>query len=167
MKEIVVNAVGDEYVIRGGIGMKIVHRLLFILHTLVGIGAMAGGFAAISNPQGPLGITVEVLKYSPFRNFLIPGILLFTIIGLGNLFSAFMLHHKSKYQGYISSVFSWALVIWIVVQCIMLNAVVFLHILFFAIGFIEAVLSMIILFEQRLFPANVILNIMKKSQRQA
>ena len=130
--------------------MKKVYRLLFALHLFVGIGAMAGGLAAITNPQAPLGISVEVLKNSPFSNFLIPGIILFTIIGLGNIISALMFRFKSRFQGYISSVFSWALVIWIVVQCIMMNAIVFLHVLFFIIGLIEAGLSMIILFEKRL-----------------
>ena len=141
--------------------MKTVYRLLFALHLFVGIGAIFGGLAAITNPEEPLGITVDALKNSPFSNFLIPGIILFIVIGFGNVFSALMFQFKSKFQGYISSVFSWALVIWIVVQCIMLEAVAFLHILFFMIGVIEAVLSAIILFEQRLFPANLILDFIK------
>jgi len=138
--------------------MKKVYRLLFILHLFVGIGAMFGGLAAITNPQAPLGISVEALKNSPFNNYLIPGIVLFTIIGLGNVISALMFRYKLKFQGYVSSVFSWALVIWIVVQCIMLNGVVFLHVLFFIIGLIQAFLSIIILFEKRLFPINLILD---------
>lgn len=146
--------------------MKIVHRLLFAIHVFVGIGAMAGGLAAITNPEQPLGMSLEALKNSPFSNYLIPGIILFTVIGLGNLFSAVTLHFKSRFQGYISSVFSWALVIWIVVQCIMLNAIAFLHILFFGIGIVEAVLSMIILFEQRLFPANLILKVYKDRSKE-
>ncbi|MEK6266862.1 MAG: hypothetical protein N2B06_19155 [Clostridium sp.] len=141
--------------------MKRVYRLLFGLHIFVGIGAMMGGLAAITNPLKPLGIPIEILKNSPFNNFIIPGIILFTIIGLGNVISAYMLHFKSKIQGYISSIFSWALVIWIIVQCIMLNTVEFLHILFFTIGLIQAGLSMIILFEKRLFPANFILKCYK------
>ena len=141
--------------------MKTVYRLLFALQLFVGIGAIFGGLAAIVNPEEPLGITVDALKNSPFSNFLIPGIILFIVIGFGNVFSALMFQFKSKFQGYISSVFSWALVIWIVVQCIMLEAVAFLHILFFMIGVIEAVLSAIILFEQRLFPANLILDFIK------
>ena len=142
--------------------MKIVYRLLFALHVFVGIGAMAGGLGAISDPQAPMGISVDLLKNSPFSNYLIPGIILFTIIGLGNVISALMFHFKSRFQGYISSVFSWALVIWIVVQCIMLNTVAFQHIIFFIIGLIQATLSMIILFEERLFPSNIILNLYKK-----
>ena len=79
--------------------MKKVYRLLFILHLFVGIGAMFGGLAAITNPQAPLGISVEALKNSPFNNYLIPGIVLFTIIGLGNVISALMFRYKLKFQG--------------------------------------------------------------------
>jgi hypothetical protein len=143
-------------------GMRRVYRLLFTLHVFVGLGAVVGGLAAIINPQKPLGMSAVYLKDSPFSNYLIPGIILFTIIGLGNVISALMFRFKLRFQGYISSVFSWALVIWIVVQCIMLNAVAFPHILFFIIGLIQAILSMIILFEQRPFPVNLILNIYKE-----
>ncbi|MGH4118478.1 hypothetical protein [Clostridium sp.] len=141
--------------------MKRVYRLLFGLHIFVGIGGMMGGLAAITNPDQPLGVPIEILKNSPFSNFLIPGIILFTIIGLGNVISAYMFHFNSKFQGYISSVFSFALVIWIIVQCIMLSTIVFLHSLFFTIGLIQAGLSLIILFEQHLFPANLILKCYK------
>lgn len=139
--------------------MRLSYRFLFILHLFVGIGAMSGGLAAITNPQSPMGIPVDILKNSPFSNFLIPGIILFIVIGIGNLFSAFMFHFKSHYQAYISSVFSWALVIWIIVQCIMLNSIVFLHVLFFLIGLVQAAISALMLFENKLFPANIVINV--------
>lgn len=138
--------------------MKTVYRFLIALHLFVGIGALAGGMAAITNPQDPLGIPVSTLKNSPFRDYLIPGIILFTVIGLGNIFSAVMFHFKLKFQGYISSVFSWALVIWIVVQCIMLLNINILHVIYFVIGLVQAALSASILFERRLFPANIVLH---------
>lgn len=139
--------------------MKILYRFLFVLHVLVGIGAMAGGSAAILNPHQPLGVPVDILKNSPFDNFLIPGIILFAIIGVGNLLSATTLCLKSKFQGYISSVFGWALVIWIIVQCIIINSIVFLHVSFFVIGLVQATLSAIILFKKNMFPANIINNL--------
>ena len=135
--------------------MKKIHGLLLVLHGFVGVGAMGGGLAAILNPNDPMGVPVEVLKNSPFNNFLIPGLILFAIIGIGNIVSAITLRLDFKYQGYISSVFSWALVIWIVVQCIMLEAIESLHIIFFVIGLVEAILSTIILFKQRLFPVSL------------
>lgn len=144
--------------------MKIVYRFLFALHAFVGIGGMAGGLAAITNPQEPLGAPLELLKNSPFSNFLIPGIILFTVVGLGNVISALAISFKSRFQGYISSVFSWGLVLWIIIQCIMLNTIAFLHVLFFIIGLFMVVLSMIIIFHQHLFPANLIQNYIKKGK---
>jgi hypothetical protein len=141
--------------------MKILYRVLFGLHLFVGLGAIGGGLMAILNPEGPGGMPIDALKNSPFNDFLIPGIILFTVIGLGNIFSAIGILMKSRFQGYISSVFSWALVIWIIVQCIMLNTIVHLHVIFFIIGLIEAVLSMIILFKNGLFPTSIILNAYK------
>jgi hypothetical protein len=147
--------------------MKKVYRSLFVLHLLVGTGAMFGGLTAIINPQTPFGIPSELLRNSPFSNYLIPGIILFTVIGLGNIFSAFMFHLQIKLQGYISSVFSWALVIWIVVQCIILNTVAFPHVLFFIIGLIQAALSMAILFEKRLFPTNIVIKLYRAIMRKS
>jgi hypothetical protein len=144
--------------------MKIVYRFLFALHVFVGIGGMAGGLAAITNPQEPLGAPLELLKNSPFSNFLIPGIILFTVIGLGNVISALAISFKSRFQGYISSVFSWGLVLWIIIQCIMLNTIAFLHILFFIIGLFMGGLSMIVIFRQHLFPANLIQYYIKKKR---
>lgn len=142
--------------------MSKIYHILFGLHVFVGVGALAGGFATIINPQEPLGMSVMFLKNSPFRSYLIPGIILFTIIGLGNMISAIMMRFKFRYQGYLSSVFSWALVIWIVIQCIMLNVIGFLHVLYFIIGLIEAILSMMILFREHLFPSNIVIRKVKK-----
>ena len=141
--------------------MKATYGILFSLHIFVGIGAIFGGTAAILNPQQPLGAPIEVLKNSPFSNYLIPGIILFSIIGLGNLSGALAVIIKSKFQVYISSILGFALIIWIIVQCIVLNGIHFLHILFLVIGIIESTLSIVILFKLRLFPANIICNYFK------
>ena len=139
-----------------------VYKISLVLHLFVCLGAMAGGSAAILSPKGPMGMPVDALKYSPFSDFLIPGIILFAVIGLGNLFSAVMMFLKSKYQGYISGAFSFALVIWIIVQCIMLRTVVSLHVIFFIIGLVQSLLSIVILFNQHLFPTNIIINMISK-----
>ncbi|MBI9103949.1 MAG: hypothetical protein JEY99_16145 [Spirochaetales bacterium] len=142
--------------------MKKVYRILLILHIFVGIRAIAGGIAAITNPENPLGMPSESLENAPFDSFLIPGIILFTVIGLGNILSAVTFRYKLIIQGYISSVFTWAIVIWIIVQCWMLQDIVFLHVLYLIIGLFGAILSMIILFEKNLFPANLGRYIFKK-----
>lgn len=137
--------------------MKKTRIALFLLQAFVGIGAMAGGLACLLNPQSPIGVSTDILKNSPFTDFLVPGILLFGVIGVGNLFSAILFFFHLKYQGYVSSIFTWALMIWIVVQCIMLRSVVFLHVLFFVLGAVGAFFSFLLLAEQRLLPANIVL----------
>lgn len=146
--------------------MKLLYRILFGLHVFVGIGAMAGGLAAISNPQAPLGAPVSLLENSPFSNFLIPGIILFTVIGVGNIVGAVTMLFKSKFQGYISSVLGCGLVIWIVVQCIMLGTIAALHVIFFCYGLLQGILAAAIMFEKKLFPANIVINIYKGMRKQ-
>ncbi len=131
-------------------------RFLCYLHFFVGVGALFGGMGGMLNPYDPLGIPAELLEGSPFSSYFFPSLILFTIIGLGHTFSGWAALKNSQYQGYISSVFSWALMIWIVVQCLIINAVDFLHVLYFFIGLIGAVLAMLLLFEKRQFPANLV-----------
>ncbi len=121
--------------------MKKGYRWLFILHVFVGLGAIIGGMMAFFNPEGPGGIDISVLEYSPFNNFLIPGTILFIVIGLGNFISAMAIILKWEYQSYISGVVSLALVIWIVVQCLMLRMIIPLHVIFFTIGVVGVIIS--------------------------
>jgi hypothetical protein len=136
--------------------MKSPYRLLLYLHAFVGIGALFGGLAGMLNPQEPLGIPAELLEGSPFSSYFIPALILFVVIGLGHSLSAITAWRRSEYQGYISSVFSWALMIWIVVQCIIIRAVDFLHVLYFSIGLFGAIIAMRLLFEQNAFPASLL-----------
>jgi len=136
--------------------MKLKYLILVVIHFFVGIGAVVGGGAAILDPINPLGVPLDTLKYSPFDNFLIPGLILFVIIGIGSLISGIAAWSKSDYQGYYSSASSWALMIWIAVQCLMLKSIVFAHVFFFLIGLAGAVLAIIILYNKRQFPANLL-----------
>lgn len=146
--------------------MKGLYRSLIGLHLLVGIGALLGGGAAILNPQKPLGAPVEMLKNSPFSDFLIPGIFLFVVIGLGNIAAAAAVYFRLRCHAYVSGVFNGAIMIWIIVQCLMIQAVAAPHVITFVIGFVGAVLSAIILFQQRLFPANIIIDFYKKANKE-
>ncbi len=124
-------------------------KLLIFLHVFVGIGALFGGGGAILNPINPMGITIDALKNSPFSNFLIPGIILFVVVGLGNIFAAAVLCFKYEYSLYISHFMGLALVGWIVVQCIMMWNINILHIVYFIIGGIEMLLSLRLIIRKR------------------
>lgn len=129
--------------------MRITKILLILLHLLVGVGAIGGGLAGMLDPQAPLGMPSELLQHSPFSNYLIPGLILFSVLGLGNLFSVYMLARQSRCWPYVSSVMGLALVIFIVVQCIILRLIDPLHVIFFFVGLLQAGLATKILLEQR------------------
>ncbi len=128
------------------------YRFLFFLHLFVSLGALFGGIAGMLDPYEPLGIPLDLLEGSPFNSYFIPSLILFTVIGLGHLFSALTARRNSFQQGYISSVFSWALMIWIVVQCLIIGDIAFLHVLYFLLGLAGAVMAMRILIGQKRFP---------------
>lgn len=62
-------------------------NLLIALLVLLSIEAIAGGGSFILFPEGYLGMTPEaMLMQSPFQNFLIPGIILFSVLGVTPIF---------------------------------------------------------------------------------
>ncbi|WP_320127398.1 hypothetical protein [uncultured Sphaerochaeta sp.] len=145
--------------------MKKLDRTSLILHTFIGIGAMAGGSACLLNPMNPLGAPSEMLRNSPFTTFLIPGILLFSVIGLGNILCAFLVAKRWGYRGYASGIAGGALIIWIIVQCIMIQSIVFLHWLFFFLGIVQACLAFAQLFSMDQFPASFIKELLQTQKK--
>lgn len=140
--------------------MKAIRSILFVLHIFVGFSAVAGGWNAITDPQSPMGMTTDALKNSPFTDFLIPGIILFGLLGIGNFIFAGLFWPWKRSRGYLSNIMGWALMIWIIVQCIMLQAVYFLHVLYFAFGAVQAAFATMILFKEKLFPTNMVLRML-------
>ncbi len=56
------------------------------LQILICICGVAGGLGLVTEPNGTnLGFQVEWLSQSPFTDYLIPGIILLVVIGVGNL----------------------------------------------------------------------------------
>lgn len=136
--------------------MKILYKVLMGIHLFVGFGAISGGLAAVTNPIAPLGIPTSALKNSPFSDFLIPGITLICVIGLGNLLAAGLGLSKQKFQGYISGSMGVILMGWIVIQCIMLQAIAALHVIFFLIGAIQGLMALALLWEKSYFPTDLL-----------
>lgn len=126
---------------------NVLFKLLFWLHLFVGIGALFGGMGAILNPQEPMGMSVELLENSPFSSYLIPGLTLFVLIGLGNIIAAFLIRSNHKFQIYISSLLGVILVSWILIQVSILGTFNFLHGFYLFLGLIN-ISSNIFLFKK-------------------
>ena len=140
--------------------MKNIHRSIRVLHGFVGIGALAGGLAGMLNPLEPMGIPAETLQHAPFSTFLIPGIILFTVIGMGNMGGLIMSVLRPRFSGYSSCIAGGALAIWIVVQCVMFRDVVMIHIIYLIIGIVQGLLGSAVLVIYRQFPASLVMRIL-------
>lgn len=58
--------------------------ILQILIAFLSLNALAGGGLMLFMPDGSaLGMSTDLLVYSPFKDFFIPGLFLFSVFGLG------------------------------------------------------------------------------------
>ena len=118
------------------------HLILGLLQAFVALGAIPAGYLLLAKPGGQgLGMSVAILANSPFKDFFIPGIVLFTVNGLCNLFSAFLSFLKFIYAPALGIMLGSALIIWIIVQSYYIGISHFLQPTFIAIGIIEIFLS--------------------------
>ena len=71
--------------------LNISQKLAISLTLFTGLNALIAGFLFIIDPSGDkLGLSVAYLQSSPFTSYLIPGLTLFTVIGIGNLITTFV-----------------------------------------------------------------------------
>ena len=129
---------------------KATRNLLIALMGFLGLGAIGGGGVFIISPSGKwMGMPLSMLNNSPFNNFLIPGIILFSVLGLVPimLIIALLKKPQSKLAERINFFkdmhWSWSfsiyiafiLIFWIQIQMEFLSAVHWLHTfyMFFAV----------------------------------
>ena len=109
--------------------------LLFILVCFIALTSTLSGSLMIIRPDGALlGLPVSLLGGTPFKDFLIPGILLTSVVGGVNLLAVFhnLKRHTSRYNWAIAS----GIIItgWIIGQMTLIKAFHWLHILYLVIG---------------------------------
>ena len=84
---------------------------------VLGVGALGGGLQFILDPTGEsIGMSAELLAGSPFTDFLIPGLILFTVLGVYPLFVCYGLYKRRQWAWPAALSVGVALIIWIVVQ---------------------------------------------------
>jgi len=125
--------------------MKATRNILFILLAFLGLGAIFGGAVFMISPTGKLfGMPLSMLDNSPFTNFLIPGIILFIVLGLVPIglilalvkkpeyrFAEFFNFYKDMYWGWTYVIYiAFALIIWIQIEMTVLRAVHWAHSLY-------------------------------------
>ena len=115
--------------------MKAIRFSAITLLLFVAINALAAGYLFISDPSGSrLQIPLSSLKHAPFKDFLIPGIVLFIVNGLFNIIAAAAAILNFKHYPTLIAWQGCILIGWIVIQIIMLQQINFLHIALIIIG---------------------------------
>jgi hypothetical protein len=117
----------------------IARNILISLLLFLGLSAIGGGFCLIISPSGKLigGLPLSILIHSPFSNFLIPGIILFFILGLCpcviclalikkpvNRFAEYLNFFKDMHWAWSFCIYiAFSLIIWIQVETIFVQGV--------------------------------------------
>jgi hypothetical protein len=111
--------------------------LLMALLLFLGISAIYGGYNLIADPSGNrLQLPSGWLELTPFPNYFIPGLILFTVLGIFPLVATVLLffkphwaimkpleHLTHKHWSWLASLTAGiALIIWITVQFLMFGA---------------------------------------------
>ena len=109
---------------------------------LLGVGALAGGIALVAQPDGSvMGFDVAILAGSPFRDFLVPGLILGGLFGIGSLLVAILGIRRWRGAPFLAFAIGTGQMIWIPVQLGIIKELSFLHPTCYAIGLVIAVAS--------------------------
>ena len=124
---------------------KTIFTLQVLFQFSVGIGAAVSGALMMLFPSGALfQLPPDMLKCTPFQDFLIPGIILFFINGIGQIVAGILSLRRHPFAGYVGVVFGMGLMIWIFVQVNMVGGGHMLQYCYFMLGLFETVLSFLI-----------------------
>lgn len=109
--------------------------LLVTLCFAVAITAIGGGVALVAAPDGSyVHMPVSTLSHSPFSSFLIPGLLLLLVIGLGNLFAGIAVARDSVSANFVAFLGGVALLVWIVMEMVFLRTANFLQLSYLGVA---------------------------------
>jgi hypothetical protein len=115
---------------------------LGIFQVFIGVGAIDGGYLLISDPSGAnMGFDLELLRSSPFKDYLIPGVLLFSINGLGSILGGLLSIMRYRFSGELAMILGLFLVLWIIFQMLWIGLVSWIQPLYLVFGFIELYLG--------------------------
>ena len=123
--------------------MKVFRYIAMLLLLFNGISAVFGGYVLIDDPTGGgMQMPVELMKTGPFKDYLIPGIYLFSVLGVGSLVVLFMVIFHTRYHAQAVLFEGLATIAWIVTQMIIVQDIVLLQIIYLSVGAILVLCSL-------------------------
>jgi hypothetical protein len=107
--------------------------------TILGIGALAGGVALVLKPDGSvMGFETPILEGSPFSDFLIPGLILGGLFGIGSFVAVLFGLRHHRLAPFLAFAIGVGQMIWIAIELAIIKEVSILHPICFGLGAIIA-----------------------------
>jgi hypothetical protein len=114
------------------------------LQSFVAIGALPCGLLLMLYPDGSaLKMSLSQLARSPFAGFFWPGLILFSVNGLGQAAAAVLSFRGHRRLGLAGAVMGLGLMIWIFVQASLIGGGHWLQYLYFGLGAAEVSLAVL------------------------
>ena len=105
------------------------------LLVFLGVGALPSGLLMIARPDGSaFGFPKSWLENGPFHDYLIPGLILFGLFGVGSLLVAPAGWRRWRVAPFLAFALGVGMMIWIVVQIAIIRGLSILHLIYFVIG---------------------------------
>ena len=109
------------------------------------LGTQRAGLIFILDPSGSgMGFSLELLEGTFLPNYLIPGLFLLGVNGLGSLLGGALSFLRHRYASEAGVALGSLLIAWIVVQVAMIGLVHWLQPLYFSLGVVEVILSWLV-----------------------
>lgn len=117
---------------------KLVRITLGTLLLLIAINAFGGGYYGMAGVED---ISLDLLRGSLFKNYFIPSLFLFIVVGGSCLFSAVAVFRGKRIARYASLFCGIILILWIIIQVSIIGYVAWLQPAIFVAGIFIAVLA--------------------------
>jgi hypothetical protein len=102
---------------------------------LLGLGAVGGGIGIVMKPDGSaMAWDVKMLAGSPFSDFLVPGLILLGLFGVGSFAVVVLGLARFRIAPFLAFAIGCGQMIWITVELAILGELSFLHPTMFAVG---------------------------------
>ena len=99
---------------------NLIRYILGFLLVLLALNAFGGGYYGMSGAEK---VPLEWLKGSPFRNYFIPGLFLFVLVGGSALFAAFAVFSQRRQARKAAFICGIITLIWLSVQVVIIGYV--------------------------------------------
>jgi hypothetical protein len=118
---------------------------LGVLQILTGLLGVAGGIPMILDPSGKTsGFDLDWLAGSPFTDYLIPGLVLLIVNGLGSVAAGMATLRSFARAAELAIALGVFLMVWIIIQVAVIGLSSWMQPLFFAIGLTEGALGLML-----------------------